>query len=455
MAFNISYVYQATDKFSTVAKKIQKQSDKITAKIRRSSESMKSFGRSISAVGKSMILSVTTPILAVAGFALKASANIETMKVSFESLTGSAEKADKLLKKVIQFTATTPFQLEGVGKAAKQLLSFGVSQDEIISKLRFLGDIAAGANVPLSDMASIFGKSKAKGKAMTEELLQLSDRGIPIISMLAKGMGVAKEQIFDLASKGKISFEILQKSLIKMTEKGGVFFDQTKKQSQTLAGIFSTLRDNIFISLAAIGDQLVESFDLKNVLKDAITFIQQMTDRMKVFVKENPELTKTILIVTALVAALAPLLIVIGLIASGIGVLVSAVAAGFVIMFSPIGAAIALLVAFREEVGLLFEAILGLFDIKMPEWLRWLLGIGDTTIKISDDIQKIIDKSVSTTGADQSFNQGIASKALKSESTLNGVIDINAPAGVVGGATTSMKGFHTGNIGFNMPGVAQ
>ena len=61
--------------------------------------------------------------------------------------------------RLTDFTAKTPFQLEDVGAAAKMLLSFGVAGDDIIDRLQVLGDIAAGANVPLQDMAAIYGKT--------------------------------------------------------------------------------------------------------------------------------------------------------------------------------------------------------------------------------------------------------------------------------------------------------
>lgn len=208
------------------------------------------------------------------GFALKAAADMETLTISFETMTGSAENAKKLVGDLRSFAASTPFQLAGIGQATKQLLSFGVAQEEMLGTLKFLGDIAAGANVPLTDMAAIFGKSKAKGKAMTEELLQLSDRGIPIIDVLATQLNKSKSEIFEMASKGKISFQILTKAMKSMSEEGGIFQDQMKRQSETLAGVFSTLKDNIFDLMVQIGDVAVETFDLKTQIKDLTDWIK-------------------------------------------------------------------------------------------------------------------------------------------------------------------------------------
>lgn len=272
-------------------------------------------GAKMKSVGKTMSIGITAPLGLLAFGALKSASSLETLEVAFDSMLGSGEAASKMVKDLTDFTAKTPFQLEGVGKAAKQLLSFGVAGDEILGKLKFLGDIASGANVPLSDMASIFGKVKAKGKAMTEELLQLSDRGVPIIDVLAKKMGVAKDAIFDMASKGKISFEVMQDAMQSMTTEGGIFEDQMKKQSNTMAGIWSTLKDNVELALGALGEDIMKAFDLKNVLKDAIGFIQEMTEKFKAL---SPATKKMIVILGGVAAVAGPLVFILGSMATAI-----------------------------------------------------------------------------------------------------------------------------------------
>lgn len=232
------------------------------------------------------------------GFAVVEAAKLETLEVAFTTMIGSAEKAKETIRGLRDFTAKTPFQFDGVAKASRQLLSFGVSSEELQGKLKFLGDIAAGANIPLSDMAAIFGKSKAKGKAMTEELLQLSDRGVPIIAVLAEKMGVAESAIFDMASKGEISFDILQNSLISMSEEGGIFFDLMTKMSGTVAGRFSTLKDNIQILAQSIGTQFLP------IVADLLEKVMPLVIELGEWVEANPELTETILLATLAVTGI-------------------------------------------------------------------------------------------------------------------------------------------------------
>lgn len=347
MAFNITYVYQViTSQASRALKDIANKQKAVARtaataaiKTRRFGDALdrlrrraKSASEKLRNLGSAMTLRVTAPLGILVGLALRSSANLETLQVSFESMLGSADKARVVMKQLIDFTARTPFQLEGVGRSAKQLLAFGVTTEELMPTLRVLGDISAGANVPLNEMAAIFGKVKAKGKAYTEELLQLSDRGIPIISVLSDRFGVAKEAIFDMASDGKLSFEVIQEAMRSMTGKGGIFFKQMERQSKTLTGIFSTLKDNVNLALGELGNTLVKNLKLKETLKDVIAGIQAATKAFAEFSKNNPKLVKFGLIVAGLAFVLGPIIATLGFMLIGFSLLsgpVLAVVAAF------------------------------------------------------------------------------------------------------------------------------
>lgn len=227
------------------------------------------------------ILAIATAIAAIGTASLRATAELETMRVAFESMVGDVTKANALLDQLKEFSAKTPFQLENIAGAARQLLAAGVAAEDVTNELKVLGDIAAGANIPLNDMASIFAKIRNKGKAFTEELLQLSDRGIPIISVLAEKLQITKEEVFDLASKGKLSFDIMRQAMEDMSGKGGIFFDQMSKQSETLSGKWSTLKDNVFLLAASIGDVLAPI--AKGLIDIMITLVQWTTSAVNAF----------------------------------------------------------------------------------------------------------------------------------------------------------------------------
>lgn len=449
MAFNVSYIYQIKDKYSATANKIKAKNISIGKSFDGLQKKVGKLGQKFTSLGKGLSLKVTAPMLAIAGLALKSAADIETLGVAFESMTGSAKQSAIIVKGLIAFAAKTPFQLIGIGKAAKQLLAAGVTVDNLQGKLKFLGDISAGANVPLTDMAAIFSKAKAKGKAMTEELLQLSDRGIPIISVLSKQLGVAKDEVFELASKSKISFSVLEKAMVSMSATGGVFADQMKKQSNTLAGVWSTLKDNVNLALASLGSQIVETFDLKNTINSVIGVIQRATAAFVSFTKENPRLAKLGIVIAGLATIMGPLLIAVGIAATAFAALSVPIllASGAV---AAIGAAIAIAIVFWDDLKLAMQNVLDFWSG------GFLSGISKVGAAVKDMISLIPD--LFTGGGDINVKGsvaggGVASRTMTNNARLDGEININAPSGVVNNVKSQASGANIGGLGLNLAGA--
>ena len=251
-----------------------------------------------------------------------------------------------MVKGLTDFAAKTPFQLTGIGQAARQLLAANVAVEDLQGELQVLGDIAAGAQVPLSDMAQIYAKSMNKGKVQTEEINQLSERGIPIIDALVKlaakyGNTISKEGVYKAAEQGQITFKTLREALGLLTAEGGIFNVQMEKQSQTLFGLFSTLKDNVFLALAAVGNKLVETFEVKENMQMFIAWIGGLVDRFKRLAEERPGLVKLGFAIAAAAAVAAPALIALGIAVGAVGIGLTGLAAAFGVIFGPIGLAVA------------------------------------------------------------------------------------------------------------------
>lgn len=240
-------------------------------------------------------------IVALGGKGIQLAAGFEQTQVAFETMLGSAEKAKDLMAQLFKFSASTPFQFEEVSAAAKQLISFGVGASDVQDTLKRLGDVASGVGAPLGDISLIYGKIMSTGKVSGDTLMQMGERGIPIISALAKTMGVAKDQVAGLVSKGKVGFPEFQKALASMTDSGGQFSGMMEKQSLTLNGLFSSLKDNVELTLAKVGASLIKNLDLKDIMAKAIewtgswgdklgqladTYIPMVIDRVKVFASQ-------------------------------------------------------------------------------------------------------------------------------------------------------------------------
>lgn len=177
----------------------------------------------------------------------------QQLEVAFNTMLGSKEKADKLTAEVVQLAATTPFTLQDVAGAAKQLLAYGTAADKVTDTIKRLGDIAAGVGAPINDLVYLYGTLQVQGRAYQRDILQFQQRGIDIVGALAKQFGKQKDEISAMVEAGKIGFPEVEQAIKSMTNQGGLFFNLMEKQSHTLTGMLSNLQDAWARMLNGIG----------------------------------------------------------------------------------------------------------------------------------------------------------------------------------------------------------
>ncbi len=240
------------------------------------------------------------PMLAAAGAGavavkrmLSLAASAEQAQVSFETLLGSADDAKRLLQDLGRFAAATPFQIEELRNASRSLAAFGVNAEEIVPTLRRLGDVSAGINQPIGEIAEIYGKARVQGRLFMEDINQLTGRGIPVIQELAKQFGVAESEVRELVSSGQVNFANLEQAFIDLTAEGAKFGGLMQAQSETLAGSFSTLKDVGTQTLADLGVALSEGIGLTDIIQDLTTVLKRLqgieteVDRLAPRVRSN------------------------------------------------------------------------------------------------------------------------------------------------------------------------
>ncbi len=217
-----------------------------------------SDGFNVSAQGVlSTIGKIGAAAAALGGVALfkgiKDAASLEVINTQFEVMLKSASAAQAQVEELQDFAASTPFQLTGLAEATKQLLSFGVAQQEIVPTLQQLGDIAAGVGADITDLTIPFGRLISTQKLTLQELDKFADRGVNIYAALAEQTGRSLKTIRDDISRGRVPFEEFTKALADLTGESGLFFQGMQKQSKTLTGVLSTLGDNLFNLSANFG----------------------------------------------------------------------------------------------------------------------------------------------------------------------------------------------------------
>lgn len=217
------------------------------------------FGRGFfTTVGHIMVASalyqvgqgIATGIGAGISTGLKTASFIQEAEISLETLLGSGGKAQQLFSQLTAFAAKTPFELQGVVQGTQQLLGAGSTAQQVIPTLTALGDTEAalgGSQDQFNHTLTAWTQLMTRGKIDTQDLLQISNSGIPIWQELAKALGKPVTSIQDLVASGSLlSADVLPKLQAQLEKDYG---GAMSKQATTLAGVWSTVHDTITIAL--------------------------------------------------------------------------------------------------------------------------------------------------------------------------------------------------------------
>lgn len=267
------------------------------------------FSGSLRSVGKTLMTRVSAPLSIVGGMALKQSMNFQRLRTSLETLSGSAEAGGAAFEELVKFSAKTPFQLNELVKVNNMLMGFGLNTQQARESLKLLGDVAAISGGDLQGIGVAFGQSAAEGRIMTRDIMQFINNGVPMLKLLAEELGVSTSRVREMASEGQLSFPLVVKALERATSAGGMFDNGMEKLSKTLAGTYSNIKDNLTIALASLGDQIVETFDIEQLGKDFVGFIQDITTSFK---ELEPATRDLIVQIAAFAASAGPLMYLAG-----------------------------------------------------------------------------------------------------------------------------------------------
>lgn len=173
------------------------------------------------------------------------SGDYEQTEIAFSTMLKSEEKARQFLKEASDFANATPFEFPDLIDSSRLLLAFGFDQDRILPMMEVIGDAASGLGAGAQGIDRItrgLGQMQAKGRVLTEELMQLQEVGIPVNEILQEELGLTQEQVANIGDEG-IAAEDAIAGLLRGMEKryGGMM----ENQSKTAKGLMSTISDTL------------------------------------------------------------------------------------------------------------------------------------------------------------------------------------------------------------------
>lgn len=140
--------------------------------------------------------------------------NIDNATFKLQALGNSAADVKAIMDSAQKSVKGTAFGLDAAANTAATAVAAGVPKGQSLTDyLTNVSDAAAVAQTSLDDMGSIFNKVQTNGKAMTDDLQMLADRGLPIFTWLQKQYGVTGEALQKMVQDGKVSSADLNRAI--------------------------------------------------------------------------------------------------------------------------------------------------------------------------------------------------------------------------------------------------
>lgn len=191
-------------------------------------------------------------------------------------LGGNAEAANGMVGSLQKLASATPLAMSDLAGGAQTLLAFGVASDDVSGTLQRLGDISLGNADKMQSLARAYGKATAQGKLTGETVQMMIDTGWNPLIDICDQTGESMEDVQKRMAAGSISAEELTQAVNHATDAGGKFAGGMEAASKTVAGLTSTLQDNVNAMLGELMQPVSDAM-LSTLLPTAIDAVDQLT----------------------------------------------------------------------------------------------------------------------------------------------------------------------------------
>ena len=231
---------------------------------------------------------IGTAVAGLAGFGIKAQAELETAEVGFTTLLGSSQKAREAIEMIKKDAKSTPFELPGL-LSANQLLT-SVTEDAKRSET-FLLNVgkalsAMGKGQPELDRIIINLQQIAQvGHASEIDMKQFAYAGVDAYKLIAESTGMSVKEVRALQDEGKLTFDMLEKAFNDAGTGAGKYAKAFENAGGTWNQIWSNFKDTMSQSMASIVKDSGLFDEVKKQAQNLMTWVDQNKDEIGKWVK--------------------------------------------------------------------------------------------------------------------------------------------------------------------------
>lgn len=204
----------------------------------------------------------------ISGSIGKATARLDAMQKAKQVigvLAGSSKKAATVVNNLSDAVTDTAYGLDTAATSTQKLATSGLSLDkstqmvkDMMDAVSFYGD---GTNETLANTVDAIAKMNASGKISADQWQRLTDAGIPVLKIFSEKTGKSMAEVSDAFSKGQISAQEFNDTLMDALENGTESFPAVAGKAKEMAGSFATSFTNMSARIAIGIANIITAFN--------------------------------------------------------------------------------------------------------------------------------------------------------------------------------------------------
>lgn len=292
--------------------------------INRATDRLEAFGKSATNAGTNLSAAITLPIIALGTKAVDAATKMDSLTRGLTAVMGSSALAGQELNRLKEIAKLPRLGFQEAIEGSIRLQSAGFSAELSRRALIGFGNALATVGKGKADLDGVqlaLSQIASKGKISAEEINQIAER-VPQIRQVMK-------DAFGTADTGALQKMGLSSTVF--VEKITAELEKLPKVTGGIGNAFENLSDSAFVAFSKIGDAIIRTTGLSELLNSLGEKIGNLADKFQTF---SP-FTQTLIIgVTGLAAALPALALAMGVFATTI---LPALTAGFITLNTSLG----------------------------------------------------------------------------------------------------------------------
>lgn len=237
---------------------------------------------------------------------IRTTGEFEAQQIALRTIIGDVDKADALFARIKDYAVNfSPFSVMDLTSFTKQLSAYSIETNKLFETTKMLADVSAGLGVDMGRITLAYGQIKTASFLRGQEVRQLTEAGIPILTELAKqfeattGHVVTAAQVFDKISARQVPFEMVEQVFKNMTSEGGKFYNMQEQLSQSLKGQVQKLGDAFTVMFDEIGENSTLIPNTIEGIKKLVTNYEKVGNVLKVLIATYGAYKATLIAVAA------------------------------------------------------------------------------------------------------------------------------------------------------------